>query len=229
SAPVSPRGLVVVVRVRGPPRLVIVPSGRFPIADVPLTVEALAGGGVISPLAGRLVALVARLVVDAVPHLDRRLSAYVGQAAHSGRRGGAGGTGNVRVDDIDSHHGCPGLNSPPMTRPPIVELPARADVVIVGAGHNGLVAATLLARAGLSVLVLEAADVVGGAARTEYPFAAVPKLAQSTGAYLLGLMPPELPRLLGVDIPTRRRDPHYFLPTPGPVGSPYLLSTSDPI
>src|SRR5690606_2288698 len=69
SAPVSPRGLVVVVRVRGPPRLVIVPSGRFPIADVPLTVEALAGGGVISPLAGRLVALVARLVVDAVPLL----------------------------------------------------------------------------------------------------------------------------------------------------------------
>src|SRR5690606_36675500 len=36
---------------------------------VPLTVEAMAGGGVISPLAGRLVALVARLVVDAVPLL----------------------------------------------------------------------------------------------------------------------------------------------------------------
>lgn len=114
-----------------------------------------------------------------------------------------------------------------MTRLSHVDLPARADVVIVGAGHNGLVSAILLARAGLSVLMLEATDVVGGAARTEHPFTAVPKLAQSTGAYLLGLMPPELPRLLGVDIPTRRRDPHYFLPTPGPVGSPYLLSTSD--
>ena len=38
-----------------------------------------------------------------------------------------------------------------------------ADVVVVGAGHNGLVAATLLARAGLAVEVLERADVVGGA------------------------------------------------------------------
>jgi phytoene dehydrogenase-like protein len=41
---------------------------------------------------------------------------------------------------------------------------ARFDVVIVGAGHNGLVAATVLARAGLRALVVEASDRIGGAA-----------------------------------------------------------------
>jgi phytoene dehydrogenase-like protein len=87
------------------------------------------------------------------------------------------------------------------------------DVAIVGAGHNGLVAATLLARAGLAVEVLEQADVVGGACRTEYPFGKAPGLAASTGAYLLGLMPPELMRTLGLELPLVRRDPHYFLPT----------------
>ncbi|MFS8068853.1 MAG: FAD-dependent oxidoreductase, partial [Byssovorax sp.] len=53
-------------------------------------------------------------------------------------------------------------------------VPRSADVVIVGAGHNGLVAAVLLARRGLSVVVLEEKDMVGGAAKTERPFTKAP-------------------------------------------------------
>jgi phytoene dehydrogenase-like protein len=103
-------------------------------------------------------------------------------------------------------------------------LPSRADVVVVGAGHNGLVAATILARHGVSVVVVERDVIVGGAARTETPFAKVPGLRQSTGAYLLGLMPPELEQLLDLRLPLVRRDPHYFLPT---TGDRYLVMGSD--
>jgi phytoene dehydrogenase-like protein len=100
----------------------------------------------------------------------------------------------------------------------------KADVVIIGSGHNGLVSAMLLARAGLSVAVLEESEVIGGATRTEHPFTKVPGLGQSTGSYLLGLMPPELLRTLDLTIPVLRRDPHYFLPTPSDA---YLLFGSD--
>jgi len=101
---------------------------------------------------------------------------------------------------------------------------APADVLIVGAGHNGLVAAIILARAGLHVRVLESAQVVGGACRTEHPFARAPRVGQSTGAYLLGLMPPELMRKLDISLPLVRRDPHYFLPT---TEGRYLLMGED--
>ena len=100
----------------------------------------------------------------------------------------------------------------------------QADVIVVGGGHNGLVAALLLAKKKLDVLVLEEKDMVGGAVKTERPFKKAPGLATSTGAYLLGLMPPELIQKLGVDIPVKRRDPHYFLPT---TGKRYLLFGSD--
>lgn len=100
------------------------------------------------------------------------------------------------------------------------------DVVVVGAGHNGLVAALLLARAGLSVLVVEARAAIGGAARTERPFARAPELPTSTGAYLVGLIQPELLERLGVELDLIRRDPHYFLPT---TGSRYLLFGSDAV
>ena len=47
---------------------------------------------------------------------------------------------------------------------------SRYDVVILGAGHNGLVAATYLARAGLSVLLLEKNDYIGGATTSQQIF-----------------------------------------------------------
>ena len=100
----------------------------------------------------------------------------------------------------------------------------RFDVLVVGAGHNGLVAALCAAQAGLRVLVIERAPVIGGATRTEYPFARAPDLPHSTGAYLLGLMPPELLQKLGLEIPVLRRDPHYFLPRQS---EGYLLFGSD--
>ena len=98
------------------------------------------------------------------------------------------------------------------------------DVLIIGAGHNGLVAALFLARAGLDVLVLEDKATIGGATKTEKPFTKAPGLATSTGSYLLGLMPPELIAKMGVDIPILKRDPHYFLPT---TDRRYLLLGSD--
>ncbi|HEY1066600.1 MAG TPA: NAD(P)/FAD-dependent oxidoreductase, partial [Pirellulales bacterium] len=100
----------------------------------------------------------------------------------------------------------------------------RADVCVVGAGHNGLITAVFLARAGLRVVVCDEREEVGGACKTERPFPRAPQLATSTGAYLLGLMPPELIDELGVEIPTIRRDPHYFLPT---LDRRFLLFGSD--
>jgi len=72
----------------------------------------------------------------------------------------------------------------------------RYDSIIVGGGHNGLVCAAFLARSGRSVLVLEAASQVGGAAVTR-EFA--PGFRVSACAHLLHLMPPALMRELDLE------------------------------
>lgn len=67
----------------------------------------------------------------------------------------------------------------------------KRDVVIIGAGHNGLVAAAYLARAGLKPLVLERRGIVGGACVTE-EISGAPGFRVSTGAAQLGNLPPAI-------------------------------------
>ena len=65
----------------------------------------------------------------------------------------------------------------------------ETDVVILGAGHNGLVCAFYLARAGLKVTVLERRGVVGGAAVTEEFH---PGFRNSTASYTVSLLNPKI-------------------------------------
>ncbi len=69
------------------------------------------------------------------------------------------------------------------------------DAVVVGGGHNGLTAAAYLARAGLSTLVLERREIVGGACVTEEIY---PGCRASTTSYIASMLRPEVIRDLGL-------------------------------
>src|SRR3954467_12008524 len=87
----------------------------------------------------------------------------------------------------------------------------RYDAVTIGGGHNALVAAAYLARAGRSVLVLERRDRLGGAAGNERPFAGHDALL-SRYAYLVSLLPPRIAGDLGIDVELRTRRVAAYAP-----------------
>jgi phytoene dehydrogenase-like protein len=101
----------------------------------------------------------------------------------------------------------------------------RRDVVVIGGGHNGLVAAAYLARAGRSTLVCERRDVVGGAAVSEHPFG--PGYTVTSLSYVVSLLPADLVRDL------RLASHGYHVYPQGPYFAPradgrYLSLPDDP-
>jgi len=69
---------------------------------------------------------------------------------------------------------------------------ADYDAIIVGGGHNGLVAAAYLARSGARTLVLEARNKTGGAATTEAPWPDAPEFNVTRLSYVISLLPPTI-------------------------------------
>ncbi len=87
----------------------------------------------------------------------------------------------------------------------------RYDVVILGAGHNGLVAASYLTRAGLSVLLLEKNDYIGGATTSQQVFPDY-DARLSRYSYLVSLFPEKIICDLGLNLELRRRTTGSFTP-----------------
>ncbi|MGH3355371.1 MAG: phytoene desaturase family protein, partial [Nocardioidaceae bacterium] len=102
----------------------------------------------------------------------------------------------------------------------------RYDAVVVGGGHNGLVAATYLARAGLDTLLLERLDHTGGAAVSAEPFAGV-EARLSRYSYLVSLLPERIVSDLGLDLELRSRSTASYTPVQREGRDTGLLVESD--
>lgn len=103
------------------------------------------------------------------------------------------------------------------------------DAVVVGGGHNGLTAAAYLARAGRSVLVLEALDHVGGAAVSAQVFPGV-DASVSRYSYLVSLLPQPIVDDLGLNVRLAPRRYSSYTPVPGdPAGRGLLVDGGDAV
>ncbi|MFC6356448.1 phytoene desaturase family protein [Luethyella okanaganae] len=100
------------------------------------------------------------------------------------------------------------------------------DAVIVGGGHNGLVAAAYLAKAGKSVILLERDDHVGGAAVSAEAFEGV-DARLSRYSYLVSLLPKRIIDELGLDIRLARRRYSSYTPDPGDTTAGLLVDHAD--
>lgn len=88
----------------------------------------------------------------------------------------------------------------------------RYDAVIIGSGHNGMVAACYLAQAGMSVLVLERNDEIGGATRSAQVFKGM-DARLSAYSYLVSLFPTRILDDLGISFGCRRRGTASWTPS----------------
>jgi len=93
----------------------------------------------------------------------------------------------------------------------MITIKPKYDVVVLGAGHNGLVAASYLGRAGLSVLLLEKNDYIGGATTSQKLFPDY-DARLSRYSYLVSLFPEKIIRDLGLKLELRRRATGSFTP-----------------
>ena len=87
----------------------------------------------------------------------------------------------------------------------------KYDAIIMGAGHNGLIAASYLAKAGKSVLMLEAADEIGGATASVKAFKEY-EARLSRYSYLVALLPDQIVKDLALNFETLSRDVSSFTP-----------------
>src|SRR5690606_38880146 len=129
-----------------------------------------------------------------------------GERGHRERATGLRGSGNARLT---------GRHTDSMSE-------GRVDTVIVGGGHNGLVAAAYLAKAGRSVRVLERLGHVGGAAVSLYPFDGI-DARLSRYSYLVSLLPRRIVDDLGARIRLARRRYSSYTPDPSDGGRSGLL------
>src|SRR4249919_1034439 len=106
-------------------------------------------------------------------------------------------------------------------------MPEGLDAIVIGGGHNGLVAAAYLAKRGSRTVVLEARHKTGGAADTMSPWPEAPAFKVTTLSYVMSLTPDTILRDLELERHGYRSIPTgpYFVPFPD---GRYIIQHADP-